>query len=80
MSKKERLILAMVVVEAALAGLWWYLASYGMANSDRVTADFQQVIGQTMGMAMGGVLGLGVILFFVAARSDRKTVADKARR
>lgn len=80
MSMKERLILAMVIIEAALAGLWWYLASYGMANPDRVTADFQQVIGQTMGMTMGGLLGLGVILFLIAARSDRKTPTGKTRR
>lgn len=80
MSSKERLILATVIVEAALAGLWWYLASYGMANPDHVTADFQQVIGRTMGMAMGALLGLGVILFFVAARNDRKTIASRTRR
>jgi hypothetical protein len=51
-----------------------------MANPDRLTADFQTVVGQTMGMAMGGLLGLCVILFFVAARSDRKATADKVRR
>ena len=72
MSKKARLVIVLVVIEAALAGLWWCLARYGMANPDRVTADFQQVVGQTMGMVMGGLLGLGVILFFVAARNDRK--------
>ncbi|UVC18687.1 hypothetical protein [Mesorhizobium onobrychidis] len=80
MSKKERLILAVVIVEAALAGLWWYLASYGMDNPDRVTADFQQVVGQTMGTAMGALLGVGVVLFFVAARNDRKTIENKMRR
>jgi hypothetical protein len=31
-------------------------------------------------MAMGGLLGIGVILFLVAARNDRKAVQDKARR
>ncbi|WP_095087172.1 hypothetical protein [Mesorhizobium sophorae] len=80
MSKKARLILAMVIIEAVLAGIWWYLARFGMANPDRVTADFQAVIGQTMGMAMGGLLGLGFILFFVAARNDRKAAQDKTRR
>ncbi|UVK36343.1 hypothetical protein LHFGNBLO_003253 [Mesorhizobium sp. AR10] len=80
MSKKARLILVMVIIEAALAGLWWYLARYGMANPDRVTADFQQVVGQTMGTAMGALLGLGVILFFVAARNDRKALEGKTRR
>ncbi|RVD48247.1 hypothetical protein EN783_35265, partial [Mesorhizobium sp. M2D.F.Ca.ET.140.01.1.1] len=56
MSKKARVILVAVIIEAALAGIWWWLARYGMANPDRVTADFQQVVGQTMGMAMGGLL------------------------
>ncbi|MBZ9743307.1 MULTISPECIES: hypothetical protein [unclassified Mesorhizobium] len=72
MSKKARVILVMVIVEAALAGIWLWLARYGMANPDRVTADFQAVVGQTMGMAMGGLLGIGLILFLAAARNDRK--------
>lgn len=80
MSKKVRLILAMVIIEGALAGLWWYLARYGMANPDRVTGDFQTVVGQTMGTAMGGLLGLGLILFVAAARSDRKAAQQKAQR
>ncbi len=80
MSKKARPILVMVIIEAVLAGIWWYLARFGMANPDRVTADFQAVVGQTMGMAMGGLLGIGVILFFVAARNDRKAAQNKARR
>ncbi|CAN7662343.1 hypothetical protein LJR234_005374 [Mesorhizobium amorphae] len=79
MSKKARLGLVLVIIEAALAGLWMYLARYGMANPDRVTAEFQQVVGQTMGMAMGAVLGLGVILFFVAARNDRKAAQGKGQ-
>lgn len=80
MSKRGRLALAMVIVEAALAGLWWNLIRYGMDNPDRVTADFQQVIGQTMGTAMGALLGLGVLLYFVAARSDRKAIEGRSRR
>ncbi|TIX41239.1 MAG: hypothetical protein E5W81_22890 [Mesorhizobium sp.] len=80
MSKKGRLALAMVIVEAALAGFWWNLIRYGMHNPDRVTADFQQVIGQTMGTAMGALLGLGVLLYFVAARSDRKAIEGRLRR
>jgi hypothetical protein len=80
MSKKARPILVMVIIEAVLAGIWWYLARFGKANPDRVTADFQAVVGQTMGMAMGGLLGIGFILFFVAARNDRKAAQNKARR
>ncbi|AID30849.1 hypothetical protein BFX40_24825 [Mesorhizobium sp. SEMIA 3007] len=79
MSKKTRLIVTMVIIEAALAGIWWYLARFGMANPDRVTSDFQAVVGQTMGMAMGGLLGIGLILFLVAARNDRKAAQEKAR-
>ncbi|WP_256751220.1 hypothetical protein [Mesorhizobium sp. Mes31] len=80
MSKKARLILVMVIIEAVLAGIWWYLARFGMANPDRVTADFQAVVGQTMGMAMGGLLGIGFISFFVAARNDHKAAQNRARR
>jgi hypothetical protein len=80
MSKKARVTLAMIIIEAFLAGIWWYLARYGMANPDRVTSDFQVVVGQTMGMAMGGLLGIGFILFFVAARNDRKAAQDGTRR
>ena len=80
MSKKARLVIVLVIIEATLAGLWWYLARYGMANPDRVTADFQKVVGETMGMAMGGLLGLGVLLFFVAARNDRKAAQNKVQR
>ncbi|RVA76211.1 hypothetical protein EN925_35575 [Mesorhizobium sp. M7A.F.Ca.US.006.04.2.1] len=79
MSKKARLILAMVIIEAFLAGIWRYLARFGMANPDRVTADFQAVVGQTMGMAMGGLLGIGFILFLVAARNDRNAAQNKTR-
>ncbi|RAZ88255.1 hypothetical protein DPM33_24505 [Mesorhizobium hawassense] len=79
MSKKARVILTGVIIEAMLAGVWWYLARYGLANPDRVAANFREVVGQTMGMAMGGVLGLCFILFFVAARNDRKALPQKGR-
>ena len=72
MSRKARLVLVLVIVEALLAGLWWYLARFGLDNPERVTADFQTVLGQTMGMAMGGLLGIGLLLLLVAARADRK--------
>ena len=79
MSRKARVLILMIIIEAFLAGIWWYLARYGMANPDSVTSDFQPVVGQTMGMAMGGLLGIGFILFFVAARNDRKAAQDKTR-
>nr|WP_245520673.1 MULTISPECIES: hypothetical protein [unclassified Mesorhizobium] len=48
-----------------------------MTNPDRVKPDFQAVVGQTMGMAMGGLLGVGFILFFIAARNERKALTSK---
>ena len=78
MSRKARVSIVLVIIEAFLASIWWYLARYGTANPDRVTADFQAVVGQTMGMAMGGLLGIGVVLFLVAARNDRKAIKAKA--
>jgi hypothetical protein len=78
MSRKARVLIVLVIIEAFLAGIWWYLARYGMANPDRVTSDFQAVVGQTMGMAMGGLLGIGVVLFLVAARNDRRAIKGKA--
>ena len=80
MSRKARVLIVLVIIEAFLAGIWWYLARYGMANPDRVTSDFQADVGQTLGMALGGLLGVGFILFFVAARNDRKATQDGTRR
>ena len=73
MSKKTRTILAVVLVELILAGIWFYLASFGAENPGRVTADFQRTLGSTMGMAMGAFLGFGLILFLMAARRDRSS-------
>ena len=71
MSRKARVILVIVVVEVALAALWGWLAQYGLANPGKVTADFQGVVGETMGMAMGAFAGLGLLLFMLAAKNDR---------
>ena len=72
MTHKTRAILAIVVVELLLAGIWFYVAGTGAAQPDRVTPDFQSALGSTMGMAMGAFLGLGVLLYFIAAKRDRQ--------
>jgi len=69
MTRKARVILAIVVVELLLAGLWYYLTILAVTRGN--TPDAAKIIGQTMGMAMGGLLGLGVIMFIVAAKADR---------
>ena len=72
MTYKTRTILAVILVEGILGGVWFYLAAMGQAQPDRVTPDFQATLGSTMGMVMGGFLGLGVLLYFVAAKRDRQ--------
>ena len=72
MSKKTRTVLAIVLVELLLAGIWFYLASLGAAHPERVSPDFQRTVGSTMGAAMGAFLGLGLILFLMAAKRDRQ--------
>ena len=72
MTYRARTILAIVVVELLLGGIWFYLAGMGASQPDRVTADFQGTLGSTMGMAMGALLGFGVLLFLVAAKRDRQ--------
>lgn len=72
MTYKTRTLLVVVVVELLLAGIWLYLAGMGQAQPDRVTPDFQTTLGSTMGMAMGGFLGFGILLYFMAAKRDRQ--------
>ncbi len=82
MSKKSRLVMAIVLIEVILGGIWLYLALMGLRQPGSVTADFQETLGRTMGMAMGGLLGFGILMFFVAASNDRKAAqaAQKDRR
>jgi hypothetical protein len=72
MSKKKRTLLAVLLVELLLAGIWFYLARLGAAHPERVTPEFQRTVGQTMGAAMGAFLGLGLLLFLIAAKRDRE--------
>lgn len=69
---KTRVILVLVILELLLAGMWWFLAQMGASDPSSVTPDFQKTLGETMGMAMGALLGFGVLMVFVAARNDRK--------
>jgi len=68
---KTRTLIAIVLVELLLAGVWFYLANLGASNPDRVAPEFQQTVGSTMGTAMGAFLGLGFILYLMAAKRDR---------
>jgi hypothetical protein len=72
MSKKTRTLLAIILVELLLAGIWFYLAGLGAAHPDRVAPEYQRTVGSTMGAAMGGFLGLGFVLYLMAAKRDRE--------
>jgi len=72
MTKVKRTILAIVMVELILGGIWFYLAGLGASQPERVTADYQATLGSTMGMAMGAFLGFGLLLLFIAAKRDRQ--------
>jgi hypothetical protein len=68
----KALAIVLVVIELALAGGWWWLADYGLDNPDRVAPEFQAVVGQVMGGAMGLVAGIGIVLLFVTYRKARR--------
>jgi hypothetical protein len=73
MSKKKRTLIAIILVELLLAVIWFYLANLGATHPERVTPDFQRTVGSTIGAAMGAFLGLGFLLFLMAAKRDRES-------
>jgi hypothetical protein len=76
-TRTKRTILALLLIELMLAGLWWYLAGMA-ASSPGSSPDSGKVIGQTMGTVMGVVLGLSPLLYLLARSNDRKVAAKKA--
>ena len=82
MSRKKRVVIGFVVVELLLGLLWMWLSATRsvqgsqpgsiQVQSDAGTQDALQVIGSTMGMAMGAVAGFFVLLFLIAAKNDRE--------
>ena len=72
MSKKARAVIGIAFAELLLAGIWLYLANLGASHPERVAPEFQRTVGSTMGTAMGALLGLGFVLFLIAAKRDRQ--------
>lgn len=72
MTRAKRTILALVLLELLLAGLWYYLARAPGAGPDTA-----RVLGETMGTAMGVILGLSPVLYLLARSNDRKAAAKK---
>jgi hypothetical protein len=74
MTRAKRTILALVLTELLLAGLWFYLADMA-ATSPGASPDSGRVIGRTMGTVMGVILGLSPFLYLLARSNDRKAAA-----
>ncbi len=72
MTRTKRTLLALILLELFLAGLWYYLA-----GSPGAGPDTPRVLGQTMGTAMGAVLGISPLLYLLARSNDRKAAAKK---
>jgi hypothetical protein len=72
MTRVKRTILALILLELVLAGMWIYFASALSANPES-----GRVIGQTMGTVMGVVLGLSPFLYLLARSNDGKAGAKK---
>lgn len=70
MSRRRRVLFALIFVELLLGGIWLYLAHLGASQPGRVAPEFQQTVGSTMGAAMGAFLGLGLVLFLLAGRRE----------
>lgn len=82
MSRRKRVVITFVVLEALLGVLWMWLSAKRsvqgsrpgsiQVQTDAATADALHVIGSTMGMAMGALAGFFVLLFLIAAKNDRE--------
>ena len=72
MSRRTRTVIAIVMIELLLAGLWFWLARVAAMHPERASPDAQAVIGQTIGTVMGVLAGLAIPLYLFARRNDLK--------
>jgi hypothetical protein len=78
MSYRLRTVIAIVVIELLLAGLWvWLLLPDEMGRYNWSTPDGPVRVSEAMGAVMGVILGVSPVLLFMAWRNDK---ARKARR
>lgn len=66
MKPSSRIILALFVIEAGLAGLWWLLLDRlrtGALKPSGSMAETVSTLSTTLGAAMGGLAGLGLALY-----------------
>jgi hypothetical protein len=71
-----RLLAAILLVEIGLGITWWNLMQPAVGGP-AVAAEKAARIGEIMGGAMGAVLGVAVLLYFVARANDRRRSASR---
>jgi hypothetical protein len=76
MARTKRTILLVAAIEIFLAGLWFFLANLA-ARTPGARPDAARILGETMGTAMGVVLGLAPFLYLLARSNDRNAAAKK---
>jgi hypothetical protein len=70
MSRRKRIVIAIVVIELLLAGGWIWLHGMTM-TSPHAARDSARLIGEVFGGAMGRVLALSPLLYLMARNNDR---------
>ena len=69
MSRRQRTVFVLIVVEILLAAGWFWLHRSALQQSN---PDAPRVVGQVFGTAMGIVAGLSPLLYLMARRNDLK--------
>lgn len=78
MSRRKRVIIAVIVLEVLL-GLGWIWLSHAAVAGGSSNPDAPRVIGQVMGTVMGVLLGISPLLYLFARSNDRRA-EEKARK
>jgi hypothetical protein len=71
MSRRRRVIVAVIVLELLL-GLGWMWLNHSAISSGNANPDAPRVIGEVFGMAMGILLGISPLLYLFARSNDRR--------
>ncbi|MGD9885612.1 MAG: hypothetical protein AB7F22_33445 [Reyranella sp.] len=77
MSRRKRVIIAVIVLEVLLGLGWIWLSQVAVSGGGN--PDAPRVIGQVMGGAMGILLGISPLLYLFARGNDRRA-EERARK
>ena len=69
MSRRQRTVIVLIVVEVLLAAGWFWLHQSALQQSN---PEAPRVVGQVFGTAMGIIAGLAPLLYLMARRNDLK--------